>query len=145
MKILVSVNNYQICFLLKVNFFRLENFTCGIVDQGKIRTYVRNNMEHIEFDNKRYIITENKFSSDHLAARCASIGSEYKPAFINYNEEYEMWVSTDLFLLINFRKKCDILRKETTVIHYWIKWCHVTNDILECKSVILCLKINIWL
>ena len=90
MKILVSVNNYQICFLLKVNFFRLENFTCGIVDQGKIRTYVRNNMEHIEFDNKRYIITEDKFSRDHLAARCASIDSDYKPAYINYNEEYEM-------------------------------------------------------
>ena len=90
MKILVSVNNYQICFLLKVNFFRLENFTCGIVDQGKIRTYVRNNMEHIEFDNKQYIIIENTFTQDHLAAECTTFGSEYKPAYINYREEYEM-------------------------------------------------------
>ena len=85
----------------------MENFTCGIVDQGKIRTYVRNNMEHIEFDNKRYIITEDKFSRDQLAAQCASIGSEYKPAYMNYNEEYEMWVSTEPFHLINLPKKFD--------------------------------------
>ena len=28
--------------------------------------------------------------------------------------------------------------------HYWIKWCCVTNDTLECKSDIICLKIHIY-
>ena len=32
----------------------------------------------------------------------------------------------------------------TSALHYWIKWCHVTNDTLEFKSVILCLKIHIY-
>ena len=61
-----------------------------IVDRRKIRTYIENGTKNIEFDNKQYIIIENKFTQDDLAAQCATFGSEYKPAYINYREEYEM-------------------------------------------------------
>ena len=84
------MNNYQICLLLKLNVYRLENFTHGIADRRKILIDVRPNRKHIEFDNKEYIITPNVFDRNHLAAQCAHIGSKYKPAYINYNEEYEM-------------------------------------------------------
>ena len=49
-------------------------------------------MDHIQFDNKEYIITPNTFTNDQMAAECATIGPGYKPAYINYKEEYEMWV-----------------------------------------------------
>ena len=84
------MNNYQICLLLKLNVFRLENFTRGIADPRKIRMDVHHNRKHIEFDNKEYIITSNVFDRNNLATQCAHIGSEYKPAYINNIEEYEM-------------------------------------------------------
>ena len=47
-------------------------------------------MDHIQFDNKEYIRTPNTFTNDQMAAECTNIGPEYKPAYINYKEEYEM-------------------------------------------------------
>ena len=61
-----------------------------IVDKRRIVTYVDNNEKHIQFDNKEYIITTNKFTRDELHTQCANFGSEYKSAYINYKEEYEM-------------------------------------------------------
>ena len=47
-------------------------------------------MFHIQFDSKEYILTPNAFYHDQLAAKCAAMGPEHKPAYINYKEEYEM-------------------------------------------------------
>ena len=51
---------------------------------------MENNTRYVEFDNKQYILMEIKLSRHQLAAQCAIFGSEYKPAYINYMEEYEM-------------------------------------------------------
>ena len=61
-----------------------------IADQRKIGIYVENSTHYVEFDNKQYILIEDRFSRHQLATKCATFGSEYKPAYINYKEEYEM-------------------------------------------------------
>ena len=53
-------------------------------------TFVENLRNHIQFDNKEYVLTTNKFRGNELQTRCAGFGSMYKPAYINYKEEYEM-------------------------------------------------------
>ena len=65
---------------------------CVFADKRKIDLFTNeeNGTKHIRFDNKEYIITPDGLSHDQLATQCSTYGSEYKPAYINYKEEYEM-------------------------------------------------------
>ena len=47
-------------------------------------------VKHIEYDSKHYIVTANTFSHDQLEYQCSLHGPEYKPAYINYMQEYDM-------------------------------------------------------
>ena len=75
-----------------INYF----FTTVVTDRRKIDIIdIHSGVKHIHFDNKEYIITENTFKHHQLSTQCETYGPEYKPAYINYNEEYEMWVRNE--------------------------------------------------
>ena len=76
-------------------WFLNDVFTTVNIDQRKIRIDVQSEVKHIRFDNKEYIITPDRLRYDQLDVQCATYSSEYKPAYINYNEEYEMWVRNE--------------------------------------------------
>ena len=75
-------------FVWSENSTDIKHFV--FVDRRKMLTSVRPGMFDIRFDSKEYKLTPKLFYHDQLAAECAAIGPEYKPAYINYNEEYEM-------------------------------------------------------
>ena len=44
----------------------------------------------MKFHNKEYVFASQGTYSQ-LESSCASIGSEYKPAYVNYVQEFQLW------------------------------------------------------
>ena len=61
-----------------------------IADKRKIDLEHGNGYRLFQFDNKRYIVTNDHVQRQSLGNRCEQFGTGYKPAYINYKEEYEM-------------------------------------------------------
>ena len=61
-----------------------------IADKRKITLGHAHDYSVFQFDNKKYIVTNDRVQRQNLDDRCKQFGSGYKPAYINYKEEYEM-------------------------------------------------------